>query len=78
MKVRAESDGDDGGGGIASDDGDGYGGEDGPRPPYSWMSQISARKGGSRLFWTLRLKQTSEFMFPRERSSVRMDNNFAK
>lgn len=45
---------------------------------YSWMSQISARNGGSFLFCTLSEKHISAFMLPRVRSSVKMDSSRAK
>lgn len=45
---------------------------------YSWMSQISAKNGGSLLFWTLSEKHISEFMLPKLLSSVRIASSFAK
>lgn len=45
----------------------------------SWMSQISARNGGSSLFClNLMLKHISEFMLPNVRNSVKMASSLAK
>jgi hypothetical protein len=42
------------------------------------MSQISAKKGGNFLFFSLREKHISELMFPSVLSSVRTPSSFAK
>jgi hypothetical protein len=42
------------------------------------MCQISAKKGGNFLFFSLREKHISELMFPGVFSSVRTPSSFAK